>query len=240
MRLHFSCYKKDARVDFENCVKRYGQTSLERASAHIVFGGDGATLDVLHQQVEQCLNVPIFALNYGKIGYLTNQKDWHDLPDRILGAERVCVSPLTVQATLCPDGRRVEAYAYNEFSFFRGPSMQAVDLKIIGKNSQYDIFGDGVMIATPLGANAYLKSAGGPQLPRNSNMLAIHGNNVSEPFSMVVPSDTVIAIASRQHNKRPVRIECDSKRAIDGVSRAVIQMAHQRKQTLLFEKIKSR
>ena len=236
MKLHFTCAKENARSVLENCISWYGQYPLREASAHVVLGGDGATLEVLRKQVEQKIDVPIFALNYGTVGYLTNQRSWENLADRICTAQKVLVNPLQVEATLCTNGQRVKSYAFNEFSFFRGPSMQAVDLNVITNDWRHKIRGDGVMIVTPLGAEAYLKSAGGPKLPKNSNMLAIHGNNVTEPFSIVVPSDTVIAVASCQHEKRPVRIECDSKQAIDHISRAVVKVASNRKQTLLFDR----
>ena len=236
MKLHFTCGKEKARVAFDTCIQWYGQTPLREASAHVVLGGDGTTLDVLRKQVEQRIDVPIFAINYGTVGWLTNDRCWENLSDRIFTAVKVPVTPLQVDATLFPNGQKVKTYAFNEFSFFRGPSMQAVDLDVFTKNWRQKVKGDGVMIVTPLGADAYLKSAGGPKLPRGSNMLAIHANNATEPFSIVVPSDTVIAVASRQNEKRPVRIECDSKQAIDHISHAVVKLASHRKQTLLFDK----
>lgn len=236
LKLHFTCGKETAKEEFDSCVRLYGQTPLKDASAHIALGGDGTTLDVLRKQVEQNIDVPIFALNYGTVGWLTNQKCWENLPDRIFKAQRFYVNPLQLEATLYPDGHKVRTYAFNEFSFFRGPSMQAVDLNVTTKDWIRKIRGDGVMIATPLGSNAYLKSAGGPKLPQGSNMLAIHANNATEPFSIVVPSDTVVAVGVCQHEKRPVRIECDSKVAIDSVSRAVVKLATHRRQILLFDK----
>ena len=70
-------------------------------------------------------------------------------------------------------------------------------------------------------------------------MLAIHANNATIPFSMVVPSNTVVAVASRQNKKRPVRIECDSKQAIDHISHAIVKLASDRQQMLLFDKKRS-
>lgn len=236
MKLHFTCGKEVAKNVFDKCVQQYGQTPLREASAHVVLGGDGATLDVLRKQVEQRIDVPIFALNYGTVGWLTNQNSWGNLSDRIFSAIKIPVAPLQVEATLCPTGEKVKTYAFNEFSFFRGPSMQAVDLKVVTKNWCHRIKGDGVMISTPLGADAYLRSAGGPKISQGSNMLAVHANNATEPFSMVVPSDTVIAVSSCQNKKRPVRIECDSKQAIDHISHAIVKLASHRKQILLFDK----
>ena len=235
MKLHFTCGKKNARNAFDMCVRWYGQCPLKEASAHVVLGGDGSALDVLRKQAEQKIDIPIFALNYGTVGYMTNDKCWENLSDRVFSAVKVPVIPLQVEATLSPTGQKVKAFAFNEFSFFRGPSMQAVDLKVKSQNWERKIKGDGLMISTPLGADAYLKSAGGPKIPHGSDMLAIHANNATEPFSMVVPSDTVIAVVSCQNQKRPVRIECDSKQAIDHISRAVVKLASHRKQVLLFD-----
>ena len=236
MKLHFTCGKETAKEACDACIQSYGQWPLREASAHVVLGGDGTTLDVLRRQVEQKIDIPIFAINYGTVGWLTNQKNWENLPDRIFTAVKVPVTPLQVETTLCPNGQKVKTYAFNEFSFFRGPSMQAVDLNVMTKSWCHKVKGDGVMIVTPLGAGAYLKSAGGPKLPPGSDMLVVHANNATEPFSMVLPSDAVIAVASCQNEKRPVRIECDSKLAIDHISRAIVKLASHRKQTLLFDK----
>lgn len=236
MKLHFTCAKENAQSVLENCIRFYGQYPLREASAHVVLGGDGAALDVLRKQVEQRIDVPIFALNYGTVGWLTNQQSWKNLPDRIFTARKVIANPLQVETTIFPNGHKIKTYAFNEFSFFRGPSMQAVDLDVKTQKWSHRVRGDGVMIVTPLGTDAYLKSAGGPKLSGNSNMLAVHGNNVTEPFSMVVPSDTIIAVVSRQNEKRPVRIECDSKQAIDHISRAVVKLEPSRRQVLLFDK----
>ena len=235
MKLHFTCGKEAAQHEFETCIRWFGQTPIRQATAHVVFGGDGATLDVLRQQVERNIDVPVFALNYGTVGWLTNTRSWENLPDRIFSALKMPVIPLQVQATLFPDGKKVTTYAFNEFSFFRGPSMQAVDLNVITKHWNHKVRGDGVMISTPLGATAYLKSAGGPKMSQSADIFAIHANNATEPFSVVVPSDTAVAVVSHQHEKRPVRIECDSQRAIDHVSHAVVKLAPHRKQTLLFD-----
>jgi NAD+ kinase len=238
LKIHFICQKENAKNDFESCISRYAQADWFNSDVHVVLGGDGSVLDDLHDQVKKDASIPIFALNYGKVGYLTNDKDWQDLPERILRAEKVMVPPLQVETTLAASGQRVKAYAFNEVSFFRGPSMQALDLDLLINDSRYNIFGDGAMIATPMGANAYLKSAGGPQMPKGQNMLAIHSNNSAEPFSAVVPADTVIAVASRQNQKRPARIECDSKLAIDHISRAIVRQATHKTQTLLFDGVK--
>ena len=238
LKIHFICQKENAKKDFESCISRYGQTDWSKADVHVVMGGDGSVLDDLHEQVKKDASIPIFALNYGKVGYLTNDKEWQDLPERILRAEKITVPPLQVETTLASSGQKVRAYAFNEVSFFRGPSMQAVDLDLLINDSRYNIFGDGAMIATPMGAHAYLKSAGGPQMPKGQNMLAIHSNNSANSFSAVVPSDTVVAVASRQNQKRPVRIECDSKLAIDHISRAVVKQAVHKSQVLLFDGVK--
>ena len=238
LKIHFICKKENAKGDFESCLSRYGQSDWSKADVHVVMGGDGTVLDDLRDQVEKDISIPIFALNYGNLGYLTNEKDWKDLPTRIEQSEKILVPPLQVETTLASNGKKVKAYAFNEVSFFRGPSMQAVDLDLLIDDAHYNIFGDGLMIATPMGADAYLKSAGGPRMPKGQNMLAVHSNNSVSTFSSVVPANTIVAVASRQNQKRPVRIECDCKQAIDHISRAIVKQETHKSQTLLFDGMK--
>ncbi len=237
MKLHFTFGKDSAKDAFESCVRLYGQSLLHSASAHVVLGGDGTTLDALRSQAEQGVDIPIFALNYGTLGWLTNHKDWEDLPDRILRSKQLPITPLKADITTFLNGKKITAYAFNEFSFFRGPSMQAVDLNVVTPQWQQNVRGDGVIVSTPLGSNAYLKSAGGPQLMPGASVMAIQTNNALHPFSKIISSDEAVGFSVHQHEKRPVRIECDSKLAIDNVSHAVVRVAKNRVQTLLFDRI---
>jgi NAD+ kinase len=131
----------------------------EQADVCIVLGGDGATLRALRHHAGT--DVPVFAVNYGRIGFLATV-DREDLPRAIelalTGQFEVVQMP-----ALLTDGHCTERFAINEVSFQRRPHMNVTHLS-------YSLAGewvarvpcDGLIAATPAGSTAYSLSAGGP------------------------------------------------------------------------------
>ena len=126
----------------------------------IVFGGDGATLRALRKHAGT--GVPVFAVNFGRIGFLATV-DRGNLPhslDLALSGQFEVVS----LPALVTDGRSSwERFAINEISFQRRPETNITHLS-------YSLAGewvarvpcDGLIAATPAGSTAYSLSAGGP------------------------------------------------------------------------------
>ena len=131
----------------------------EQADVCIVLGGDGATLRALRHHAGT--EVPVFAVNYGRIGFLATV-DREDLPRAIeialTGQFEVVKMP-----ALLTDGHATERFAINEVSFQRRPHMNVTRLS-------YSLAGewvarvpcDGLIAATPAGSTAYSLSVGGP------------------------------------------------------------------------------
>jgi NAD+ kinase len=125
----------------------------------IVLGGDGATLRALRRHAGT--DVPVFAVNYGRIGFLATV-DREDLPGAL---ERALTGRFEVVRlpSLVADSDAVERFAINEFSFQRRPHMNVTHLS-------YSLNGelmarapcDGLIAATPAGSTAYSLSVGGP------------------------------------------------------------------------------
>ena len=131
----------------------------EKADVCIVLGGDGATLRALRHHAGT--DVPVFAVNYGRIGFLSTV-DRDDLPRAVelalTGRFEVVQMP-----ALLTDGHSTERFAINEVSFQRRPHMNVTHLS-------YSLAGewvarvpcDGLIAATPAGSTAYSLSVGGP------------------------------------------------------------------------------
>jgi len=130
-----------------------------QADVCIVLGGDGATLRALRHHAGT--DVPVFAINYGRIGFLATV-DRDDLPSALelalTGRFEVARLP-----ALLTDGHSTERFAINEVSFQRRSDMNVTHLS-------YEINGelmarvpcDGLIAATPAGSTAYSLSVGGP------------------------------------------------------------------------------
>jgi NAD+ kinase len=125
----------------------------------IVLGGDGATLRALRRHAGT--DVPVFAVNYGRIGFLATV-DRDDLP-RALELALTGRFEVVRLPALVTDANAGERFAINEFSFQRRPHMNVTHLS-------YSLNGelmarapcDGLIAATPAGSTAYSLSAGGP------------------------------------------------------------------------------
>ena len=130
-----------------------------RPDVCIVLGGDGATLRALRKHAGT--GVPVFAINFGRIGFLATV-DRDDLPrslDLALSGEfEVVQMPALVVQDHSP-----ERFAINEISFQRRPEINVTHLS-------YSLAGewvarvpcDGLIAATPAGSTAYSLSVGGP------------------------------------------------------------------------------
>ncbi len=131
-----------------------------QADLCIVLGGDGATLRALRKHAGT--GVPVFAINFGRIGFLStvDQEDIaHSIELALTGQFEVVRLP-----ALVTDGRSSsERFAINEISFQRRPEINVTHLS-------YSLAGDwvarvpcdGLIAATPAGSTAYSLSVGGP------------------------------------------------------------------------------
>ncbi|HLY90407.1 MAG TPA: NAD(+)/NADH kinase, partial [Acetobacteraceae bacterium] len=69
-------------------VARYGDCPLEKASVVVPLGGDGFMLETIHRVLP--LDLPVYGMNCGSVGFLMNTFNEDDLPERIIqGQEAV-------------------------------------------------------------------------------------------------------------------------------------------------------
>ena len=52
-------------------VKKFGNFELDDAEIIVALGGDGFMLQTLH--ATECLNIPVYGMNRGTIGFLMNE-----------------------------------------------------------------------------------------------------------------------------------------------------------------------
>ena len=78
------------------------------ASVVVALGGDGFMLQTLHDT--ERLDLPVYGMNCGTIGFLMNAYQPEDLPARLAAAEAAVINPLSMRAT-STRGRVTEALA---------------------------------------------------------------------------------------------------------------------------------
>ncbi len=128
----------------------------------VVLGGDGAVLHAAKRASRRSL--PLFAVNYGHIGFLTEFEREEEA-----GAVALALSenPDTIVRTLIEvDFNGVKTDCLNELSLLcpvtGGRDIRAGKLAVtIDGSSAGDFTADGLIVATPTGSTAYSLSAGG-------------------------------------------------------------------------------
>ena len=216
-------------------VKRYGNVSPAKADVVVALGGDGLMLQTLHKFMQS--GKPIYGMHRGTIGFLMNDFNEKNLPERINAAETALIHPLVMRARDIA-GRSHEHYAINEVSLFR-QSYQAARLRILidGKERLAELTADGVMVATPAGSTAYNLSAQGPIIPIDAALLALTPISPFRPRrwrGALLPSSARVTVEVIDPDKRPVAAVADHDE-VRSVRKVDIRMDHRIAITMLFD-----
>jgi len=142
--------------------ERYGTVPPEESQVIVALGGDGFMLQTMHGT--QKLDIPVYGMNCGTVGFLMNEYQEAGLVERLAEAEEENINPLRMKA-IREDGTIHEALAINEVSLLRAGS-QAAKLRITvdGRERLGELVCDGALVATPAGSTAYNYSSHGPIL----------------------------------------------------------------------------
>ncbi|MDR1362109.1 MAG: NAD kinase [Holosporaceae bacterium] len=206
MRIHFVSSTNDkSRSAFRHMTELYGQAQLEEADCLVVLSGDGMMLRALHETSE--LGIPIYGMNCGEIGFLTNVYRPDNLLSRIKNAIPLEISPLKITATR-PSGETFSTMAVNELYLLR-ESHQAAKIRIkVNEVTRIDeLICDGIIAATAIGSTAYNYSAGGPIIPVGTELMALTPISPFRPRGWrgaLLPSDTVLDFEIIDHDRRSV------------------------------------
>jgi len=165
----------------------------------IILGGDGTMLKAAPRAA--MLNIPLFGINLGNVGFLTTvpkNRGLHAL-------EKICLGEYSIEERMMlevdfgtdkpiPLHRKL---ALNEC--FIGGSGKLTELSLYINNEHIDVIrADGLIISTPTGSTAYNQSAGGPVLMPLSEMLVITPVCPHHPASrplVIGPNDNIRIIA---------------------------------------------
>ncbi|MBZ0135801.1 MAG: NAD(+)/NADH kinase [Planctomycetes bacterium] len=131
----------------------------------INFGGDGSILRAAGRLGER--QVRLLGVNFGKFGFLAE----YELPELLVNLEKAVKGDLPTRQSLLlkvaieQDGRRVERVVVNDVVLQRAPDNRMAHVYAYYDDALIaDYFGDGLILATPLGSTAYNLAAGGALL----------------------------------------------------------------------------
>jgi len=138
---------------------------LEGTDLILVLGGDGTILSVARDAA--LVDVPLLAVNFGRVGFLTELEP-HEverkLPLYLEGDYRLDERAM-LQATLEANGASEVFLALNDIVVVRGALPRVVRIKLWVDGHYYNTTtADGMIVSTATGSTAYNLAAGGPVL----------------------------------------------------------------------------
>jgi len=204
----------NAQTALAELCERYGNVPPAEADVIVALGGDGFMLQTLHGTQE--LDVPVYGMNRGTVGFLMNEFSVERLEERLGDAELEVINPLKMRATT-RDGGIVEKLAINEVSMLRaGPQAAKIAISVDGRRRLAELVCDGALIATPAGSTAYNYSAHGPILPIGADVLALTAIAAFRPRrwrGALLPKAASVRFDVLEPDKRPVMADADSRTA---------------------------
>lgn len=195
-------------------IKQYGfidcqDQDNDNVDLIIALGGDGLMLHLLHEY--QNLDIPIYGINYGTVGFLMNTLS-DNLIDSINDSKLEILRPLRMKATDVK-GKEHNHLAINEVSLLR-QSNQAAKVKITVNNKVRieTLVSDGVLVATPAGSTAYNLSVNGPIIPFGADILTMTPISPFRPKNWrgaLLSDKAKVRFDINSHDKRPVSATAD-------------------------------
>src|ERR1700752_4246526 len=116
----------EARSALAALAELYGNVPTKDADAIVALGGDGLMLQTLHKHMHD--RIPIYGMNRGSVGFLTNDYHVDDLRERLPPPEINTIHPLAMRA-VDSSGKVHDGLAINEVHLFR-ETYQAAKLRI--------------------------------------------------------------------------------------------------------------
>jgi NAD+ kinase len=191
-------------------VEQYGQTDVKNADCIVVLSGDGMVLRAFHENFSN--KIPIYGMNLGKIGFLTNDYSGKNLVERIEKAIRVEFHPLRVIVEKS-NGETSGDIAINEVYLLRETHQSAkIRIKVNGVLKMKELVCDGLISATPIGSTAYNYSAYGPIVPIGIKLISMTPISPFRPRNWrgaLLPSNTILDFEVIDSDKRPVCVVAD-------------------------------
>jgi NAD+ kinase len=209
----------NAQDALERLTAHYGNVRSDEADVIVALGGDGFMLQTLHSTMH--LDIPVYGMNRGTVGFLMNEYGEKGLITRLADAEEETIHPLTM-VTVDSKGHQQKALAINEVSLLRaGPQAAKLRISVDGRVRMEELVCDGALLSTPAGSTAYNYSAHGPILPIGSDVLALTAMSAFRPRrwrGALLPSAAKVRFDVLEADKRPVMAEADARSVPDVLS----------------------
>jgi NAD+ kinase len=132
----------------------------------IVLGGDGTLIGMADRIASADVDVPILAVNYGSLGFLTEitlPELFEALDDTISGRASVHARAMLAVRTLRSGAVFADHVVLNDMVITKGALSRIIEIAVMVDDLPVmTIRADGLIVASPTGSTAYNLAAGGP------------------------------------------------------------------------------
>jgi NAD+ kinase len=174
----------------------------------------------------------------GSVGFMAELEQSEILQlTRLISGEYKLENRMLLDVRVLREGRTLfRSTALNDAVVTKGAVARIIDLKVYGdKILISDIFGDGVIMATPTGSTAYSMSAGGPIVePTAENIImtpisahAIHAK------AMVLDKNRLIDVVVPKESRKAAYLSVDGGKAFKLFSGDTVQISRSRRNLCL-------
>jgi NAD+ kinase len=202
----------------------------------IVLGGDGTLLHTV--KFLKGKEIPILAINLGKLGFLTEIKE----EELYSSLERVLKKKYNIDYRLMLETRLIRKekvlvtfYSLNDAVINKGSLARLINFELF-INEEYiaTYFADGVIVSTPTGSTAYSLAAGGPILYPDLDAIVITPicphSLTHRPMVFTSENNFLIKILSEDED---IYLTCDGQEGFSLKKDDIISITKAKRKTLL-------
>jgi NAD+ kinase len=169
----------------------------------LVLGGDGTLLSTAKAIAESGKDVPILAVNFGSLGFLTEitRPEIFAALEAVLNGTATHDLRMMLRATTTKSG--VSHMALNDVVFTRTALSRMIELSVsVGDQFVTAVKADGLIVATPTGSTAYNLAAGGPIVHPSMDALVLTpiAPHMLTNRPIVIPTEREVRVRSTSSN----------------------------------------
>jgi NAD+ kinase len=176
------------------------------ADVIVVLGGDGTLLSMAKAIAESGRDVPILAVNFGSLGFLTEitRPEIYQSLDTVINGRATHDLRMMLRATTTRSGDAAFSHmALNDVVFTRTALSRMIELSVsVGDQFVTAVKADGLIVATPTGSTAYNLAAGGPIVHPSMDALVLTpiAPHMLTNRPIVIPTEREVRVRSTSSN----------------------------------------
>ena len=182
----------------------------------LVLGGDGTLLAVAKATAEAGLDIPLLAVNFGSLGFLTEitRPEIYASLDAVLNGRASHDQRMMLRAVATRASGNATHLALNDVVFTRTALSRMIELEVsVGDQFVTSVKADGLIVASPTGSTAYNLAAGGPIIHPAMDALVLTpiAPHTLTNRPIVIPAEREVRVKSTGTNAGNVYVTLDGQ-----------------------------